>query len=348
MVAVVLVSGDDGALRHPLVAWIAVVAVLGAAATATADMRLRPERLLAPLRSVAEASLAVGLSIVDGWVFEPGHVFETSQSLATLYPVIAVASVGLASGPWWAAAVGAAIGPAEGLAAVLNDFGPFEPRHVISLIATSLFFAATGAIVGWFGGLLRDAEQQVADRRARDEVARVMHDSVLQVFAAVERRIGDSDPDLLRTVRDADRDLRRFLFGASSRSPSSLDAAVRDRVERATAGSDLTVTVNVLVDAAPDSAVVDAISGAIGEAATNAVKHASASHLTVFVEDCDDGSLVATVRDDGTGMATHQPLGDGLRHSVIARMRDVGGDAEIRRPPDGGTEVVVRTLRGAR
>jgi signal transduction histidine kinase len=344
MVAVVAVSADDGALRQPFAAWCAVAAVLAAAATATFDVRTRPSRLLTPWRAAFEAAMAIGLTVADGWVFEPGHVFETSQSLATQYPVIAVASIAFAVGPVWAASVGALMGPAEWVAARLNGFGPIEPRHVVSLAATSLFFAIVGAVVGWFSRLLRDVESEIADRRARDEVARVMHDTVLQVFALVERRTEDTDPDLARSVRDADRDLRRFLFGAATRDRTTLDAAVRAAVERATSSTDLDVVVNVVDgDDASTPAEVAAVSGALAEAVINVVKHARATRVVVFVEELDGGAIVASVRDDGVGIDRLAPHGHGIRHSILDRMRDVGGEATIAPLAGGGTEVTIST-----
>ncbi len=188
MVGVVVVSSERDAIEHPLVTWLCVAAVAAAAAWTTWAVRTEPVRLFATPFLVVEASLAIGLSVVDGWVFEPGHVFEVSQSLATQYPLIAVVSIGLARGPIVAGAFGLLIGPAEWAGAVLNEFDDWSARHVVSLVATSLFFAAAGAVFGWQAQLLRQAEADIADRRARDDVARVLHDTVLQTLALVERR----------------------------------------------------------------------------------------------------------------------------------------------------------------
>ena len=167
-------SGPGTAFRHPAVAWLCVVVLLAVCVTATVWVRSAPDRLMSPHFAAGEVALAFALSALDGWVFDPGHVFETSQSLATQYPLIAMGTAGLAFGPWIAAALGSLIGIAEWWAAVLNDFSDWSLRHTFSIIASSLFFAAAGALFGWLGQLLRRVEGQIADQRARDEVALVL------------------------------------------------------------------------------------------------------------------------------------------------------------------------------
>ncbi len=341
MVAVVTVSMRRDAIRHPVVAIVCVAAVGVVAAWCTWAMRNDPAAMMGRRFAIVEAAIAIGLSIVDGWVFDPGHVFETSQSLATQYPLIAMVSIGFAAGPWVAGAVGLLLGPAEWLGAVLNEFDEWSNRHAVSLFATSLFFAAAGAVFGWQAQLLRRTEAEIADRRARDEVARVLHDTVLQTLARVERRTAANDPELARAARDADRDLRRFLFGASSLGGDTLEQRVRNAVERASAHGDVDVMVNVLDDgcrASPSGQ--DALAGAIGEAVANAVKHASAGRIVVYVETDDDGEVFASVRDDGVGFdPDRRPAGAGLQRSIRDRMRDAGGRSEITSDEGEGTEV---------
>ena len=71
---------------------------------------------------------------------------------------------------------------------IANDHGSLSTGEVVSLVATSLFYGALGAVFGWQARLLKRVEGEIADRRARDEVGRVMHDTVLQTLALVERR----------------------------------------------------------------------------------------------------------------------------------------------------------------
>ncbi len=347
MVGIVVVSSERGAIDHPLAAWSCVVAVAGVSAWTTWAVRNEPARLFDTGFLVVEATLAIGLSVVDGWVFEQGHVFEVSQSLATQYPLIAVVSIGLARGPIIAGSLGLLLGPAEWAGAVLNEFDDWGTRHVISLVATSLFFAAAGVVFGWQAQLLRQAEADIADRRARDDIARVLHDTVLQTLALVERRTADSDPDLARTAREADRELRRFLFGSTSRADDTLEQRVRSAVERAArhhdAAAHVPISVSVIDTALPPPVnVADAIAAAIGEAVANALEHASPSRIVVFVETDDDGDVFASVRDDGCGFdVDEQRASHGIDESIVARIRDVGGRSEVVSATGTGTEVRV-------
>jgi hypothetical protein len=85
-------------------------------------VRNDPARLLHLPFVLADVGLAAGLSMIDGYVFEPGHVFETTQSIATQWPLLAMATAGVAYGPIIAALLGVSIGPAEMVGALLNDF----------------------------------------------------------------------------------------------------------------------------------------------------------------------------------------------------------------------------------
>jgi signal transduction histidine kinase len=256
-----------------------------------------------------------------------------------------VISIGLARGPFVAASYGLLIGPAEWIGAVLNDFDEWSAKHVISLLATSLFYAAAGFVFGWQSRLLRVAESDIADRRARDDVARVLHDTVLQTLALVDRRTAATDPDLARTAREADRELRGFLFGSTGRADGSLEHQIRLAVERAArlhdTGAEVPVSVSVVGggENAPAS-VCEAIAAATGEAVANALEHAAASHVVVFVETDDDGHVFASIRDDGCGFNPGDDRsGHGLDESIVGRLRDLGGRAEIVSAAGDGTEV---------
>ena len=341
-------TGSGTALRHPIVAWLAVAAVLAMCIIATVAIRTVGNRVVRPAFAVVEGALAISVSVLDGWVFDPGHVFETSQSLATHYPLIAMATIGLAFGPWVAATVGALIGPAEALAVELNQFDAWSVRHVLSIVASSLYFVAAGALFGWLATLLRRVEGEIADRRAKDEVGRVMHDTVLQTLALVEQRTATTDPELAEAARAADRDVRRFLFGATSRDRRTLESRIRTAVERACAHHDIEVTVNVLDDGCTASVTAqNALASAIGESVTNAIKHAGPSNIVVYAETDDDGEVFASVRDNGTGFdPAHVERGEGLNGSIEARMLAVGGRSQISSTIGNGTEVRLWTSGG--
>ena len=175
-------------------------------------------------------------------------------------------------------------------------------------------------------------------------MARVLHDTVLQTLALVDRRSRASDPELAATARQADRDLRAFLFADESSGTDSLRARIHGQVDRVRIGSDVNVIVNVLDDGCRlDGRSQEAVARAIGEAVANAIEHARASKIVVFAEATDAGHVFATGRDDGIGFDTHHAAGDtagqGISQSIVARMHSLGGHATITSSPDSGPEV---------
>ncbi len=343
MVGIVVFTRDE-LVRAPVLAWAAVLAVFALTATSTALLRRRPERLIHLPFVGTEILFAIGLNVVDGFVFEPGHVFGNTQSVATQWPLIAAATVGVAFGPMIAALVGTTIGPAELGGALANEHPRFTTGQVVSLVATSIFFAALGAVFGWQARLLKRVEAEIADRRARDEIGRVMHDTVLQTLALVERRVAASDPELAAAAREADVELRAFLFGSRAIERADLDARVRSVVERTRRGHTTPVTVSVIDDGCGlGSHEQDLVARAIGEAVANALEHAGASRIVVFVETDDHGHVFASVADDGRGFDPTAPRdGHGIDESIVARIESIGGRVSIGSTPEG-TEVCIWT-----
>ena len=191
--------------------------------------------------------------------------------------------------------------------------------------------------------LLRRAEREISAARAREEVARTLHDGVLQTLAVVERRAGDQA--LARLAREQERELREYLFGTRPAGPGpDLAAALRAaaaRFEDAFGG-------RAEVVVAPDLPVLDrercdALAGAVGEALTNAGKHGHARRVTVFVEPDERGAVFCSVKDDGDGFDVDErgatAGGVGIARSILGRIQDAGGRAEIRSRRGSGTEV---------
>lgn len=345
MVAVVAFSGS--ALVHPVAAWMAVAALLGVTLAATSLLRTSRERLRSPLFVAIEVVLALTVAVGDGWVFEADHVFATSQDLATEWPLVVAIAAAIAAGSVTAGVIGALFGPARLLSAALNDFSEFGRRHLVAAFATTLFYAAAGVLFGWLVALLRSSEREISHHRAREEMARMLHDTVLQTLALVDRRTQSSDPELAATARQADRDLRAFLFSDASVGKESLETRIQAQVDRVGRGVDMQIVLNVLDDGCRlDGADQDAFARAIGEAVANSLEHADATQIVVFAEVLDDGQVFATVRDNGIGFDVNQARqGHGISESIFARIEAIGGKVSIISAPSHGTEVSLWTKK---
>jgi two-component sensor histidine kinase len=343
MTAVVIVPAES--IRHPVVAWTAWACGGALAAHATWCVRHYPARLLRPEVALVEISAALAFVVLDGYVFDPGQAFATSQALATAWPIVTTAGLGLAAGRRVAAAAGLLFGPARALGAVLNDFGPFEPRHFVSIGATSVFYCSIGLVFGWLTRLLRDAQEEVAHQRAGAEMARVLHDTVLQTLALVDRRTRDTDPELAAAARRADHDVRAYLFGERTKV-DSLRGALRTAIDGIAADHSLTypdghvpsLVVNVVDDHSLTPELITALTRAASQAVANALEHARATQIVVFADSDDDGTTVS-IRDDGRGFDMANAA-NGIHDSIEERMRAVGGRAEIR-SNERGTEVLL-------
>jgi signal transduction histidine kinase len=283
--------------------------------------------------------LVAALIIGDGFVLQ-GRA--TGQQLAGAVPIAILLVAGAALGPWWAAGVGLTLGMARLTGAAIAGFPPGrQGRELLASLSTFVVWIVVGAVTGGTCRLLRKAQDDLAEARARERVAADMHDTVLQALAVVERRT--TDPEVATVARRAERDLRLYLFG-DDRDPGTLPAALRAAaVAVEERWGDLQVSVTVTPDAEAGPATTRAVAAAVGEALTNAAKHGGA-RTAVVLADLDDasGGLLVTVRDDGRGFdPALVPAGHGLTGSVHGRAEDAGGKAEVVTAPGDGCEVRV-------
>jgi signal transduction histidine kinase len=331
MATVLLLSRQR--LDHPLVAGALVAAALAVTAGCGAAWRVRPAVLLTAPVVAAEVALGSALVLADGWVYGPHHAFATSQSLGSVWPLVGVLAAGVAGGPFVGVAVGVAMGASRLGATLWNGESIDRTGEVLSLVNTTVLYAVAGTVAGYLYRLLVRAEREVSDARAREEVARTLHDGVLQTLALVERRVGD--PALSRLAREQELELRTFLFGARTAptghsGPDGLAGALRAAAARyeGSYGGRVDVVVAPDLPALAEDRV-RAVAGEVGEALTNAGKHGGASRVTVYAEpDDDDTGVFCSVKDDGSGFdPALVPDGVGLSRSIRARMAELGGRA---------------------
>ncbi len=334
-------------LRHDLARpWLAVVLVgLAAAVTVAWSVVLRsnPSALQRPGPVLAELACGVAIVIGDGFAYEPGHVFGPSQSLGVIWPLSGVLAAGVILGPWAGATAGAVMGLARFPDALANGVRQFNDGQILSIVSSAVVFSLAGATVGYIVVLLRGAREEVAEARAREEIARTLHDGVLQTLAHIQRR--SREAGIVTLAHEQERDLRDYLFRTrpTRLAPGAADLALRLRAAVARFEDAFDASAEVLVaDDLPAMSVaqVDAIAGAAGEALNNAGKHGHARRVIIYVEPDDGQGVFCSVKDDGTGFdSATVPDGVGLARSVRGRVAEVGGRVEVRSTPGQGTEV---------
>jgi signal transduction histidine kinase len=341
MATVLLVSRDQ--LAHP---WLALgLAALALAVTAvdTALLRTDPAALCRPVPVLAELAVGALLVACDGVAYGTGHAFSTSQSLGSVWPLTGILGAGVAFGPALAAAAGAALGVARVVAVLANGAAIDTGGRSLSVANTVVFYALGGAAAGYLARLLRRAEAEISAARAREEVARTLHDGVLQTLAVVERRA--TDPALARLAREQERELRGWLFGAGRPAGVVVDVGSALRAAAARFEDAFGGRASVLVaDDLPmlEPAAVAALTGAAGEALVNAGKHGRATKVQIYVEPDDAGGVFCSVKDDGAGFDPATTTeGIGLSRSIRGRVTEVGGRVEVVSGPGEGTEVLL-------
>lgn len=317
---------------HAYTAAALVTAALAVTATALWALRNRREALLLRVPVIGFELLVAALLLgFDSWVYQD----DRPLSLASAWPVAGVLAAGMAWGRRGGLAAGLAMGLARALGVALDE-GTRGESFVLA--STTVLYVMAGVTAGFLMTRLRDAEERIASTRAREEVARTLHDGVLQTLAVIQRRSGDNE--LVGLARDQERDLRAYLLeGQPDRAGLVDELANRVNKFEATHG----IATELVVVEAPSAVaddVVSAVSGAVSEALTNAAKHGAPTSIIVFVDVDDDGGLFCSVKDNGTGFEPESTReGIGMSRSIRGRMREVNGTVEVQARPGRGTEI---------
>jgi len=359
MAVVLAFDARSSSLERPGVAAVAVGITLAWTGLASVVVRIAPARLLTRAALAIELAIAMALVFADWWVYgQVGGIWSAhGQSLGVAWPAAAVLSIGVAYGAGRGVLAGAALGLVRLVGQLVFWTDEADPPlshgdNQLAAVGTIVMYALAGGLAGLVTTKLRAAEREVAVARAREEVARTLHDGVLQTLAVVQRRTDDTELGAL--AREQEVELRQYLFGTR---PGSTGASLRDHAgttDLAAALRDTAADIErrqslrtdvVLTDELPPVpvAVADALRGAVGESLVNAAKHGRATHATVFVElDPDDG-LFCSVKDDGTGFDPDEHAeGIGIARSIRGRIDDIGGSVEVDGRPGRGTEVRIR------
>jgi signal transduction histidine kinase len=353
LLAVSVIASEEHSLSQPVAAWTLLA---GAALVTAVTLWLsivNPDALLSTSLVAVELALAAGLLLADGLVFHSGHVGSSQGGLAGSWPVAVLLTVGIAFGPWAGLAGGVSLGLAHLLSAPLNgvSLGALGSSRLLGFVSSFVLYAIYGVAAGYAVRIVRTYDDTISRTRARDEMAQVLHDGVLQTLAIIQRR--SDDLELVQLARDQDRELRRFFLAAPDQTRTSRGSRRTPRVTRGELESQLRAAGERHLDAATRLEVLvahdtpamtarrgDALIGACGEALANVAKHAGASRVTVFVEPVGRSAVFCSVKDDGAGFDTSVPsAGMGIASSITGRLHDAGGRVEITSVPGQGSEV---------
>ncbi|MFJ1758629.1 GAF domain-containing protein [Kitasatospora sp. NPDC088134] len=251
-------------------------------------------------------------------------------------------------GPAVAVPLGRAEGHTEGVLLLVRAAG--EPEFTEREIDPLLGFADQAALALELAERRRDAEQ-LAVLEDRDRIARDLHDLAIQRLFATGMTLqsasrfidhpGAADR-VLRAVGDLDETIkiiRTTIFGLRVREADTgqgLRARAVHVVEEAQAALGFAPRLSMagLLDTDVPPEVADHLVAVLGEALSNAARHARAGRVEVTLQ-AAGGQVALTVQDDGVGIP-EQGRRSGLRN-LAERARALGGTLTVTAPPAGGT-----------
>jgi signal transduction histidine kinase len=208
-------------------------------------------------------------------------------------------------------------------------------------------------------GRAHRAERQASELEAqRRQSARLLHDTVLATLTLLAHSGLGVAPDALRQqAADDARLLRQLRLGATP-TPQSSGSYNLEPVEEMVLGTTLESvkqrfgrmglevswhgTGQVLLP----SDVLDAFLLALAECLENVRRHSGVTEAHVTIVDSET-SVKAMITDAGVGFLLDDVDSArlGFKDSVVARLRDVGGQARLFSAPGSGTTVVLEVPR---
>jgi len=235
------------------------------------------------------------------------------------------------------------------LAARRKGEAPFQPDQVPVLA----YFADQAALALELADKQRS--QRLLDVLAdRDRIARDLHDHVIQrLFSTglslqgTVKRLGDGEirARVRTAVEQLDQtvlEIRTSIFDLQDAGDSGVGLRRRLLDLIADLSADAPFSPSVRMSGTVDNSVSDEIGehavAVVGEAVSNALRHARATELVVTVEATDE--LVISVVDNGVGMPGDVAR-SGLRN-VDQRAIGLGGSLAVTSEPSGGTRLTWR------
>ena len=340
---VLVAEAGDAGFSRTWVPWVEVVVILAWFAITVWLSGRRAGLITTWWFLVIDLLVAAGVLLASWLAGAPG------VSLSGGYPLSALAVAVYAMGGRGALlTAGGLLG-----VALTRRFVLVDEASIAGLVSDLASWAFPAVVFSWATGVIRTSDARrrksegaLADERAerarieeRAEVAALLHDSVLQTLALIQRSSADPD-EVITLARRQERELRGWLYGTEPTVPGeTLAGALRAVADGIEAETRVKVEV-VSVGDVPMSESVVSLTRAAKEAMNNAAHHAGVDAIDVYAEAADD-QVTVFVRDRGGGFDPSIVPADraGVRESIVGRMRRAGGSAAIRSSSQRGTEV---------
>mgnify|MGYP001407093523 CR=1 FL=1 len=184
-------------------------------------------------------------------------------------------------------------------------------------------------------------EEALAEERRR--LDSIVHDEVMTTLVNATMAGTERDPQLVEQARHAIAQLEQAGETDAERAPVTVEHLgwlITDQVTSLVPGAQAEIDVSDLTLQVP-ATVAGAIGQASREVAKNIARHADANQISIRIDDAGVAGVRVTISDNGVGFDPETVPSDrfGLKLSVTERMASVGGRAEIRSAPGGGTRV---------
>ncbi len=341
----IVLAGQAGALvmvgRSGHVGWIVLTIVLGCGALALAQLpwgqsgSIALPTALSPLGVAGLGALGMVLSdTTPRWLIWAGGALGSSLLIAAAGP-----TRGLISTPAVATLAGWVITLIIGLWVTVGV------QRALQRIES----------IGRAHHLERQASETEAQRR---QGARLLHDTVLATLTLLAHSgVGVSEPALREQAAEDSRLLRQLRLGSTpmpqfsgtySLEPVGETAlgTTLESVKQRFLRMGLSVRWHGSGQVLLPSDVLDAFLLALAECLENVRRHAGVAEADVTITQTDD-RLRAVVTDAGVGFDPDTVSAErlGFTESVVARLRDVGGDARVFSVPGSGTTVFLEVPR---
>jgi signal transduction histidine kinase len=303
-----------------------------------------------PTAARIDAAFGAAGLLALGWATHPA---DRTTSVNWMLPLTVGSALGAAASLELLEGAGISAALATTYAATTRESIGAGSGRAASAVANTLsypgFFVVAAGIIRLLrhlAGDVDDARQRAIEQgaraaaeEARNQEHRRLHDSALQTLEAIASY--DLDPDdVRRQARKEAALLRRGIAGEELRTTGLIGGLEELADEFANRGVNVEL-ITVEVEDEPELQVAEALRDASREALTNAAKHAGVSRVLVRAASAHDG-IEVTIRDQGRGFdPSARKNGFGIDNSIIGRIADVCGKAEISSSLGHGTRVML-------